>query len=258
MATENLPRQRRPNYCKSTTKEASCEECKIRFLSIRKGHRFCSWFCSRAYIKRTQPFVPKEISCQQCKRKFPRKTVWQNFCSASCRNRWHKNPTARSGSKKCEICASLFIPKKTWNQVYCSEKCHMVGLSKATGRYRIRNKKIGLCLNCPKKTLPTSSLCEEHWYKRAARTNGFKKEDGWKLIKKLLKDQNFMCPYSGRELVLGFNASMDHINPKSRFPEQAHLLENLEWIDIEVNSAKRDLTKEEYVSLCKLVASRFK
>jgi hypothetical protein len=258
MASGTVPRQRRPNYCKFTTKEAQCEECKKKFMSTRKGHRFCSWLCSRAYIKRTQPFIPKNALCWLCNKEFTQIRVWQKFCGRQCRERWFRNPKARNGSKRCSICKAVFVPGKTWNQVYCSEKCHMVGLSKATGKYRTRNKKIGLCSNCSRKTLPTSSLCEEHWYKRAARVNGLKTEDGWKLVKKLMEEQNFTCPYSGRELVLGFNASMDHVNPRSRFPEQAHLLENLEWIDIEVNSAKRDLTKEEYISLCKLVASRFK
>ena len=253
------PRVTKENYCKNTRQELPCEECDKIFTSVRRGHRFCSWECSRKYIRRTKPFVPKTVSCKLCRKVFKQKRAWQTFCSSPCRDRWFRNPKARGGQKKCKTCNGNFIPKKTWNQHYCSKECKLVGLAKATDRYRVKNRSTGLCGSCKNEKLPHSSyLCEEHWFNKAARSNGLRGRDDGKALKKIIEKQNYTCPYSGKKLVLGINASVDHINPKSRFPNQAFLLTNIEWVDISVNTIKADLTKDEFISLCKLIASRCK
>ena len=80
---------------------------------------------------------------------------------------------------------------------------------------------------------------------------------GWPdRLKRLLELQGFTCPYTGKKLEIGTNASLDHIQPKSRFPELENCFENLEWVDDNVNRAKRAMTKEEFVELCSTVAAR--
>lgn len=71
----------------------------------------------------------------------------------------------------------------------------------------------------------------------------------------ILERQGRKCSYTGRELVVGKNASIDHVFPKARFPEKARELENLEFVDLRINWAKRDLTKEEFVDLCESVVA---
>jgi 5-methylcytosine-specific restriction endonuclease McrA len=62
-----------------------------------------------------------------------------------------------------------------------------------------------------------------------------------------LIQQNFTCPYTGDKLVLGVNASIDHIKPKKRFPELASDINNIEWVSFRVNYHKYDCTKEEFI-----------
>lgn len=72
----------------------------------------------------------------------------------------------------------------------------------------------------------------------------------------LLESQNYLCPYSGALLVPGKNAAIDHIMPKSRFPDLAHSLSNLQWLDRRINFMKGDLLPEEFLSICKLLVGR--
>jgi len=76
-------------------------------------------------------------------------------------------------------------------------------------------------------------------------------------IKEVLKNQNYRCPYTGRRLKIGNNASIDHIKPRSLFNGKVGDIKNLEWVDTEVNRAKRTMSKARFVSLCRLIASRF-
>ena len=73
--------------------------------------------------------------------------------------------------------------------------------------------------------------------------------------KEKLVDQNWKCPISGRLLVLGVNASIDHILPKSKYPEKAQDIENIQWVDKNVNYAKYDLTQDELVQLCREIVA---
>ena len=57
--------------------------------------------------------------------------------------------------------------------------------------------------------------------------------------------------------VVGGNAWIDHIMPRSKFPELAQDIENLEWVTEDVNRAKQDKTPEEFLELiAKIYAKR--
>jgi hypothetical protein len=58
-----------------------------------------------------------------------------------------------------------------------------------------------------------------------------------------------------RKLILGVNASIDHIKPVSRYADLALKLDNMEWVSFRVNLAKSDLTPEEFLSLIKAIAT---
>lgn len=121
------------------------------------------------------------------------------------------------------------------------------------------NKGTGICMwkgACSKNSGANIDYCEEHWFKERCRYFGFSLKL-WKKLKGMLEAQNFICPYTGRKLVIGVNASMDHKSPRLRFRELAKSLDNVEWVDFEVNIMKRDRTKEEFILLCNLIASKF-
>jgi len=70
----------------------------------------------------------------------------------------------------------------------------------------------------------------------------------WELLRDLLKKQNYKCAYTGKKLVLGVNASIDHIRPKSLFPELANDPNNIVWVDLKVNKLKHNKPLEEFMS----------
>jgi hypothetical protein len=111
----------------------------------------------------------------------------------------------------------------------------------------------GRCKSCGGPQMPNSkALCEKHWFNGIATFSGIK--ENWntrgEIVKDLLEKQNRVCPYTGVILVPGINASLDHKNPKCRFPKLYGDINNLEWIDLKVNEMKRYLTTNELIALC--------
>lgn len=78
---------------------------------------------------------------------------------------------------------------------------------------------------------------------RALRLRGVSPFDLWKLW----KTQRGKCALSGRKL--DRTAEIDHRTPKVRGGDDR--LENLQWVTKEANRAKRDLTEDEFLSLCR-------
>lgn len=68
-----------------------------------------------------------------------------------------------------------------------------------------------------------------------------------------LEIQQYQCVYSGRKLILGQNASLDHIIAKSRGGSES--LDNLQWVDRNVNYMKRALSHDDFLDLVRQIAS---
>ena len=116
----------------------------------------------------------------------------------------------------------------------------------------------GSCCECNNPKLETDNrLCEYHYIKFRAKAALGKCDDSLiSALKEKLYLQNHQCPYTGEKLTLGINAQVDHIFPRSRFPEQQSDIANLEWVSATANLAKRDLTKYEFTNLCGLIYQR--
>lgn len=129
-----------------------------------------------------------------------------------------------------------------------------VEINKVKRSWAKNNKLSGLCVKCNTPLLATSNnYCEKHYYQDLSHKSlGTKKE--WLYLKTLLESQNFKCKYSGIDLVLGINASIDHIKPKATNPELYHNKDNIVWVDIKINRMKREHNLDEFVELCKLVS----
>lgn len=66
-------------------------------------------------------------------------------------------------------------------------------------------------------------------------------------LRQKIEEQNYTCPYSGKRLEIGVNATIDHKKPRSRFPELALDIENVHWVDLVENCRKATRTHEEYL-----------
>lgn len=69
-------------------------------------------------------------------------------------------------------------------------------------------------------------------------------------LQKLLESQNFICPLTGRELIMCWDrkkntASLDRIDSSKGYEEG-----NLQWIHVDANIAKNDLSMSDFVKLC--------
>ena len=114
----------------------------------------------------------------------------------------------------------------------------------------------GLCSRCGKTpylaTLSngcdSNKLCDVCYLKDIARRHT-SDQSKWIELKEKLLNQNYRCTQSGKILELGGNASVDHIKPKSQFPELAKDVNNLEWIDYDVNMMKDGRTPEQFLSI---------
>jgi len=219
-------------------------------------------------IKRPSKVQLDPRKCFTCGTLFTPNRFWHGYCSVQCREK-AKEKTKRErepkavkkstvsspfGNIKCPVCEDDFVSTRP-SQKYCSHRCFRLRLQR---NWINKNREKGLCYSCPEVPLNgTNSYCEKHWLGQAAWRAGLRGPGSGEKLKIILEKQNYTCPYTGRKLILGVNASVDHKIPRSLSRENVGSIDNLEWVETEVNRAKRTLTKEEFISLCKLIASRF-
>ncbi len=210
-----------------------------------------------------------EASCLTCKTPFVPKRKWGKYCGVLCRDKEKvkiaiskcprierkSSKGAPFGSATCPTCKKPFLLTRPTKK-YCTFRCFRVRLQR---NWVSKNRKNGFCYSC--KNLPvagTESYCKKHWLAQAAWRAGLRGANQWEVISDLLESQGGRCPYTGRVLVIGVNASIDHKKPRSLFPELVGDIKNLEWIDLEVNRAKRAMEKRDFIAVCKLIAERHK
>ena len=121
---------------------------------------------------------------------------------------------------------------------------------------RTKRREEDVCKVCGGEKLPHGkSLCEKHYYNQAIR-HAIKSpgKDAYLIAKQKMIDQNFTCPYTGVELVLGLNCEFDHIYPRSRYPELENDPDNLIWVLDIVNQVKRNKTPFEFLEMCQEIS----
>lgn len=138
---------------------------------------------------------------------------------------------------------------------------------------RLRALREGVCCSCDLPALEGKVYCTNHYVRtllhKAARVvtsatlkptpPAFKVDDAavaW--VMEAFQQQQGRCYLSGRELVIGRNAVLDHVFSRSRHRQRnlAGGINNLKWADDEVNRAKNDLNPDEFVDLCHEIVRR--
>jgi 5-methylcytosine-specific restriction endonuclease McrA len=78
-----------------------------------------------------------------------------------------------------------------------------------------------------------------------------RKRMAMKLLERLYKTPN--CPFTGVKLIPGKNIHLDHKIPRSRRPDLAYKLSNLQWVSDKYNKAKGTMTDKQFLKFCKTV-----
>lgn len=225
---------------------------------------------------------PHERSSQKCRICVDKENLRQK---KQYQERLHNSLCPRCGqqpmddSKHCNKCAERVREKDRSVRLSRSAKgmCVSCGNNTPSGSlrtctecllrlgdlYKKRAKKLDnldLCVRCGKsqqllgqtRAGKSHTTCQTCYLKHISSSNLGTREHAEILLSKL-EAQNYKCPYIGEDLILGDNAWIDHIMPRSRFPELSNDIDNVEWITGEVNRMKQDRTPEEFLSLIKQI-----
>ena len=169
-----------------------------------------------------------------------------------------QNRRRRLELKTAGICLNCRTEAAKPKCVLC-EKCAKASVSLTLAR-RKRFAAAGMCFDCgkcpPLKALIDSPVhscvCEMCYLKHAAR-HALGAARHWVALKSKLVAQGCRCAYTGVPLILGVNASIDHIYPIRFYSQLHHDPSNVEWVSAEINVMKRDRTPEQFMSLIRSI-----
>lgn len=120
-------------------------------------------------------------------------------------------------------------------------------------RARFRAQRI--CVSCGKPSLENSaSHCLLHWAILIGEGCGHRDKAFGQMLLRKLEDQNYRCAMTGELLVPGLNASLDHIVPKCKGGSMDDP-DNLWWVTLDVNFAKRQFMPDEFLEFCRKVVA---
>jgi hypothetical protein len=164
-----------------------------------------------------------------------RKTQWRDYLRNNHICQWCQAAPTLPDRVRCQACVDKGKERRYANiQTWLS-----LGLCGECGRYphlpAMSNN-------------PTYRVCEICYIRKTALSClGTKRH--WKVIQQKLYAQEFKCTYTGRLLVLGENASLDHIYPLHTYPHLKSDPNNTEWVLQEINEMKRNRTPEQFLTL---------
>lgn len=156
----------------------------------------------------------RNIHCKKCQSKIAEKTKQKSLL---------------------KIC--IYCEKDATHGVYCE-------IHHKKTRDAIRNRlEQGKCLRCGNNKLSTCNYCWICWLKgHTDRTGTSPKE-----LENIWNQQQGKCTYSGRLLIPGKNAHLDHkISVKNKGTNDPN---NLQWVDKNINYAKRALSEDEFLTM---------
>lgn len=173
----------------------------------------------------------------------------KTLCCESCRfknnERSKKVRESRKKENQCQYCGKTIKNLKLKSCNNCRKK-----LAESVKYLTEKRREKGLC-KCGEKA-NIGFVCENCWFKKASLNNTGSRKS-WLFIKNLLKLQNFKCSYSGKLLIIGKNASLDHKVPICKNGNKSSI-SNLQWVDYDINTKmKRHMSHDEFILLLKTI-----
>jgi hypothetical protein len=148
-------------------------------------------------------------------------------------------------------CISCSRPRNDSPSTY---RCRACMSEQAVRCAKKRNDYIrdGKCPECGNAKLLHSLLCIDCYFEDVAKKRTGSRRNGPSL-KMLFEQQNGMCAYTQEPLILGLNASLDHVEPESKTGRLEFRLNDYEWVTRRVNLMKGSLSKDEFLSLVETI-----
>ncbi len=169
------------------------------------------------------------------------------------REDFYFSKTEQRHSSWCKIC---FL---AYHKNYYSKNKEKLNPGRLQNIRKAKEKWVssGRCYTCGKSKLKNSRYCELHYIRSAMRyAFGHSRIADAKILLAKFKTNGQKCPYTGEPLILGGNTHLDHILPRSRFPDLINSIDNVEWVSGVANRAKGTMTKDEFLSKYKIVYTR--
>lgn len=172
-------------------------------------------------------------------------------CQA-CYDKWNAQRKARRANNKATgLCTECDLPALP-GHVRC-QACFDSNRAVTRGRVA-RLKAEGLCIRCGKvKTFGDKQHCPTCFLKVTAHSV-WRDQHRWTDLKAIFDRQGGVCPYTGKALTLGLDASIDHITPTAR--GGTNDLDNLQWVLYDVNLMKLDHLHHEFLELVRTIADK--
>ena len=166
----------------------------------------------------------------------------------NCRDRLLKSGSNRRVKfQELGLCVKCGKSKPEGDHTKCNEclDSQMKAYRKRLESHKTENRQ---CLDCGEPTVPNGGRCRVCYVKRVSvkRTGSVK---NWELLDDKFDKQNGVCPYTGRSLMIGVDADLDHIKPSSC--GGTNDLENFQWIFHKANQMKWNYPEEEFLGLVK-------
>lgn len=156
--------------------------------------------------------------------------------------------------RKCDICNLILdVNLFSYHNGFVCKIC-------TSNRDKERTKKrtqLGMCRNCNKPPIYNLTLCVDHWFIQSSRGN-LKTPKYAQALKDLADKQNYRCAYTDVLLIPGVNMSLDHIISKYDNPDLITDINNVQWVDKDINIMKNKFSHDKFLEICKKICQKFK
>lgn len=207
------------------------------------GCKHCVACLQKAKIRSSENYkkLKLERKCKSCRNAVD--SIKGVYCK-SCKQKQKDTNSKRKNSGMCVTCGK--------NNATQGVKCYDCYLSYKENLQRKKSERLssGLCAYCDEVRVGVK-LCLKHYLQCTAKTH-FKGQSSLDMADKLHQlylRQDGKCPYTGNKLILGKDASLDHIIPRSRGGSGE--LDNVQWVYYAVNFMKQDMFHDEFLELVK-------
>ncbi len=241
------PRVRGPRYAKrKPRREQQQAKWQAEGLCLRCGNPTSpdSSFCSRHLEIKAQrrKAAGTRVKCDDCGQPPVEGRARCAICLERYRALQRSIQQKRREAGLCLLCGKQPRSASRYQCDICREKA-----AARAAKQRADRRAAGLCTYCGKMAaLDGNHRCETCYFKVVSQTHFGSVGDAGAL-KALFYGQKERCAYSGRLLVLGRNAELDHREPIAA--GGTHDLANVHWVDHDVNQMKHGLTEEAFFGL---------